>query len=246
MKIIHICLLFIISVIHSKHFIIKTSDEEQDYLNFGQAQTVTLNVHYESLCSDSVKFITEQLLPSWKHFGDDMLKLDLNPFGKANFTRSGSSWEFNCQHGPKECRGNKVQACILDKVRDPAEYLPLISCLMRKWKSPHYPTSECIGLVGTKSVTVKEVEDCANSDEGSNLLHDFGLKTQALDPPLTFVPWQIFNNVFREFFQASGLKDLTRLLCCTYFSWADKCDGYGYEYPLDCFTGLKMRPPIVS
>ena len=81
------------------------------------------------------------------------------------------------------------------QVRDPAEYLPLISCLMRKWKSPHYPTGECIGLVGTKSVTVKEVEDCANSDEGSNLLHDFGLKTQALDPPLTFVPWQIFNNV---------------------------------------------------
>merc|ERR1719415_320573 len=93
-------------------------------------QTVKLSVHYESLCPDSIRFVTTQLYPSWKHFGEDILHLDLNPFGKANFTDSGASWEFSCQHGPEECRGNKVQACILDKVTEPREYVPLITCLM--------------------------------------------------------------------------------------------------------------------
>ena len=80
------------------------------------------------------------------------------------------------------------------QVSDPAEYVPLITCLMGS-ESPPDAAGECIASLGTESVTVKEVEDCANSEVGSNLLHDFGLKTQALDPPLTFVPWQIFNNV---------------------------------------------------
>merc|ERR1712154_330733 len=81
--------------------------------------TVKLSVHYESLCGDSIRFVTKQLYPAWKHFGEDILKVDLNPFGKANFTASQTgSWDFTCQHGPDECRGNKVQACILDKVSD--------------------------------------------------------------------------------------------------------------------------------
>merc|ERR1712142_366982 len=46
--------------------------------------TVKLSVHYESLCGDSIRFVTKQLYPAWKHFGEDILKVDLNPFGKAN------------------------------------------------------------------------------------------------------------------------------------------------------------------
>ena len=80
------------------------------------------------------------------------------------------------------------------QVSDPAEYVPLITCLMGS-ESPPDAAGECIASLGTESVTVKEVEDCANSEVGSNLLHDVGLKTKALDPPLTFVPWQIFNDV---------------------------------------------------
>ena len=43
-----------------------------------------MSVYYESLCPDSIRFVTKQLYPSWKHFGKDILKVDLNPFGKAN------------------------------------------------------------------------------------------------------------------------------------------------------------------
>merc|ERR1712154_383697 len=105
--------------------------------------TVKLSVHYESLCGDSIRFVTKQLYPAWKHFGEDILKVDLNPFGKANVS---------LQHGPDECRGNKVQACILDKVSDPAEYVPLITCLMDS-EFPPDAAGECIASLGINNLT---------------------------------------------------------------------------------------------
>ena len=53
----------------------------------GEAEgpSVKLSVFYESLCGDSIRFITTQLFPAWQHFADDQtLQLDLVPFGKAN------------------------------------------------------------------------------------------------------------------------------------------------------------------
>ena len=50
-----------------------------------EAPSVKLSVYYESLCGDSIRFITTQLYPTWKHFADDQtLQLDLVPFGKAD------------------------------------------------------------------------------------------------------------------------------------------------------------------
>ena len=50
-----------------------------------EAPSVKLSVFYESLCGDSIRFITNQLYPTWKHFADDQtLQLDLVPFGKAD------------------------------------------------------------------------------------------------------------------------------------------------------------------
>ena len=48
-----------------------------------EAPSVKLSVYYESLCPDSISFFIDQLWPSWQHFGEDILQLDLNPFGNA-------------------------------------------------------------------------------------------------------------------------------------------------------------------
>lgn len=45
---------------------------------------VKLDVYYESLSSDSIKFITTQLYPSWKHFGTDLLNVKFHPYGNSN------------------------------------------------------------------------------------------------------------------------------------------------------------------
>merc|ERR1711953_238894 len=191
-----------------------------------EAPSVKLSVYYESLCGDSIRFITTQLFPAWQHFADDQtLQLDLVPFGKADFAANGQTWDFECQHGPEECRGNKVQACILDKVKDPQEYVPLITCLMDS-EFPPDAAGECIADLGTESVTAKEVEECMMSDMGSSLLYANGLRTKSLDPTLTFVPWQLFNDVYTERSQAGGLNNLTKEICCNFLIGGVKCEGY--------------------
>jgi hypothetical protein len=48
------------------------------------------------------------------------------PFGNANYNQlSNGTWEFDCQHGPKECYLNTVFACIMARVDSQVEkYLP--------------------------------------------------------------------------------------------------------------------------
>merc|ERR1739838_979891 len=87
--------------------------------------SVKVTVYYESLCGDSINFITTQLYPNWQHFGE------------ADFMETGSSWNFTCQHGPEECVGNKVQACLLNQVSEPEEIVPLINCIMSQRSPPN-------------------------------------------------------------------------------------------------------------
>ena len=55
-------------------------------------------------------------------------------------------------------------------MKDPQEYVPLITCLMDS-EFPPDAAGECIADLGTESITVKEVEDCVYSDVGSDLLY---------------------------------------------------------------------------
>ena len=44
-------------------------------------------------------------------------------------------------------------------------------------------------------VTFEEVDKCHSSAEGENLLHDIGVETANLDPPLYFIPWILLDEV---------------------------------------------------
>merc|ERR1712083_138990 len=133
--------------------------------------TVKMTVYYESLCSDSMNFITTQLFPNWQHFGQD-LKISFKPFGKANFTETETGWDFTCQHGPNECVGNKVHACALNQVTDPEEYVPLITCLMEIPAFDPQAAVDCLENLEISSTTAEAITECAMAEEGSNLLHD--------------------------------------------------------------------------
>merc|ERR1712142_952655 len=183
--------------------------------------SVEVTVFYESLCPDSVRFVNEQLFPSWKKFQNE-LKVDLKPFGKAKFYPSGSSWDFTCQHGPHECYGNKAQACILHQVTCPKEYVPLIDCIMGSTNPPS-ATVACLTKLNIRTTTAEKVETCAQSDQGSQLLHNIGVETKSLDPAMTFVPWVLFNKVFDEEAWQESLDDLSGVLCRKFLIGSSKC-----------------------
>ena len=49
--------------------------------------------------------------------------------------------------------------------------------------------------IAIQTPTKELVDTCAKSVPGQKILHDIGLETQSLQPPLTFVPWIIINGV---------------------------------------------------
>ena len=51
---------------------------------------------------------------------------------------------------------------------------------------------EAADITGT---TFEEVDKCHGSAEGESLLHDIGVETANLDPPLYFIPWILLDEV---------------------------------------------------
>ena len=87
-----------------------------------------------------------------------------------------------------------VRLSLLYQVPEPRDYVPLINCLMSS-SDPPSAAAACIASLGLQSVTAQEVAACAGSELGSSLLHEVGLKTKSLQPPLTSVPWLLYNDV---------------------------------------------------
>merc|ERR1712012_1382016 len=102
--------------------------------------SVDLTVYFESLCPDSIKFVSRDVPAAWRLFGPD-LRISFKPFGKASWSHhdpdeNGVEFDFECQHGPDECFGNKVLACALWFVEEPALQVPFMECLVKTHEMP--------------------------------------------------------------------------------------------------------------
>ena len=67
-------------------------------------------------------------------------------------------------------------------------------------RSPHTATEKCIGTLNIDGVIFEDIEECHSSAVGENLLHDFGVKTDDLNPSCTFIPWITIDNVRNRLF----------------------------------------------
>ena len=119
-------------------------------------------MYYESLCPYSQEFIHLNLYPAYQKFGKYM-SIYFNPFGNAGvrFTNSDVSqkysfvslqfqyssngndgWNFDCQHGPNECKGNLYQACLLNALQGQEKLqLDVLNCIMADYQ-PHLATKK--------------------------------------------------------------------------------------------------------
>ena len=67
-----------------------------------------MDVFYETLCPDSIKFLKEQLFPTYTTL-KGIMNVQIFPYGNCNQTLSEEGlWQFQCQHKEKECRLNQV------------------------------------------------------------------------------------------------------------------------------------------
>ncbi|VVC97117.1 unnamed protein product [Leptidea sinapis] len=172
---------------------------------------VKIAVYYESLCPDSKKFITSQLAPVWRDFRGSV-KVKLVPYGKSTHDKVSGKWQFVCHHGPDECYGNKVQACILkDRRLQDTDKMELVICLMNQ-PNPDKSLDTCLEQV-KKSSESDKLWQCASGAQGDNLLASYGDKSDLVQRPLSFVPTVIINEKFDQAVQDEAMTDLKSIVC---------------------------------
>jgi len=88
---------------------------------------------------------------------------------------------------------------------------------------PPSATDVCFDELEIASTSAEAVINCADSNEGANLLHELGVETHGLDPKLTFVPWTLFNNVFDEDLWRESMVDLKKVICDNFLPDSNAC-----------------------
>ncbi|KAF2883191.1 hypothetical protein ILUMI_22966, partial [Ignelater luminosus] len=164
---------------------------------------LSVEILYESLCPDSIRFIKEQLYPVWKELSP-YINIKFVPFGKSASYENGA--KFICQHGPKECLGNRIQSCVLNALQDQNVQVEYVSCFMDVYKKHQRNEQEfgqsCAAKVG---INWDYVIQCHDSQLGTDLQLQAEATTAQFSPK--FVPTILYNGKFNQQAQDESLNN---------------------------------------
>ena len=73
---------------------------------------VKVQAYTEALCIDCFHFVLEDLIPTYQLLGDEIIDLELVPFGNAQIVDKQSR-TIQCQHGDAECDANSWEQCAI-------------------------------------------------------------------------------------------------------------------------------------
>ncbi|XP_017286826.1 gamma-interferon-inducible lysosomal thiol reductase [Kryptolebias marmoratus] len=181
---------------------------ESDFLRSRQtADPVNVGLFYESLCPGCRLFLTETLFPTWLLL-NDIMSVNLVPYGNAQEKPDGQKYTYQCQHGEQECLGNMIETCLLN-MTDMA--FPIIFC-MESSTDVLSSVDSCVKLYAP-DLDHDKLMGCVKGDIGNQLMHQNALKTKALNPPHQYVPWVTINGVHTEDLQQKAMESLFMLVC---------------------------------
>ncbi|KAF5308907.1 hypothetical protein FQR65_LT00607 [Abscondita terminalis] len=169
---------------------------------------LSVQVLYESLCPDSIKFVQEQLYPVWAELAP-YVDIYFVPFGKSASLQDGVS--FTCQHGPKECLGNKIQSCALNGLADQNAQVEYVNCFMSIFKKNvdnNEMGQNCAEAVG---LPWNYVKSCTESLAGVELQLKAEMITLQYKPK--FVPTILFNGHFHQEAQDDSQVNFRGVVC---------------------------------
>eukprot|EP00088_Acartia_fossae_P002795 TRINITY_DN11163_c0_g1_i2.p1 TRINITY_DN11163_c0_g1~~TRINITY_DN11163_c0_g1_i2.p1 ORF type:complete len:230 (-),score=-4.80 TRINITY_DN11163_c0_g1_i2:142-831(-) len=184
---------------------------------------VKVDVYYEALCPDSRSFIVRQLDQAWEEI-PNLFFINYIPYGKAFtwYDEEKKTYTFRCQHGPRECEGNKVHCCANNHIEDPNIKFQYIRCMMEDNYNPTNAAKRCAREYS--EVNVDRILKCAEGKEGDELLAHAGQLNSKLRPKMTFVPTIELSNDVK-----SNVRTLYNLK-------SDICKLYQGRRPGSCFA----------
>ncbi|XP_068244553.1 uncharacterized protein [Palaemon carinicauda] len=172
---------------------------------------VKVTVYLQSLCSDTVRFFTSQLYPTWQDL-QDIIDLEFVPYGKARATPLESGgYKFVCQHGQEECYGNLVMSCVQNSLPISTQ-VDFFNCMFSQ-RNPAQAGSKCSDDLG---LDWTPFEECAKSDQGAELLYQNGLRTAALKPRLHFIPTIVIDGHYDDYQLRLSLLAFKNQICNMY------------------------------
>lgn len=181
------------------------------------APKVEVKALVESYCPDCIAF-TAQELKTLTETEDimEITDLEIVPYGKAHIV-SRDPPKFTCQHGEKECYGNKVELCGLGYF--PEHGLNLMNCMQSAYNFDDSTVEACAEKEG---VDAKLILKCAKGEEGDQLM----LHAGDITPKLSYVPSVMVNGqVFTD------PENVIRHIC----------DAYEGEKPKSCTSWKLFR-----
>lgn len=147
------------------------------------------------------------------------MDIELVPFGNANvsYPRHDNRPVFSCQHGPNECYGNRVQACVIEQLKNTELAMKYVECMFdhSDWKNTRITAPECAKKL---EIDWERTNSCTEGSEGERLLIANSLKTFNLNPEHTFIPWIVIDKKHTVDMQKQAETHLMQYLCDNYFN----------------------------
>lgn len=176
------------------------TDQCQAYDSSAMGKKLKLTLLYESLCPDSQIFIKDVLDPQvWKS-GRDFVDLELVPYGNARHTTGANgTYDITCQHGPQECKVNKLHSCVIHQLVDTSRWFPFIYCMevaLSGHQDPDEATKKCYSQQGIEPNEQTKITECTQGPLGDQLQKAAADRTDAVKPEQhTYVPWIMINDI---------------------------------------------------
>ncbi|XP_052758242.1 gamma-interferon-inducible lysosomal thiol reductase-like [Galleria mellonella] len=175
--------------------IIKLIEEDLEIAKYKILNTkekkVNIKLYYECLCPDCRRFDSKELKKVVERL-TPYLKIETYPYGNAKTSHINGKIEFKCQHGPKECYGNKLHACSLNIINNATDALLFNICMT----DPEHPSGgsddPTADACGEKmAIDAKTIKECAKSEKGNELLEQYGIESDKVH--YKYVPYVLIN-----------------------------------------------------
>jgi len=181
----------------------------------GASDPVKLDFYFESMCPGCHELFRTQLYPTYKKLGDDVMDVDLYPYGNADKVKNpDGSYTFNCQHGKEECYGNQVLACYQHYNNKTAQQIEFTYCMMQGFRVNQYGEN-CTKKVGS-TVEWPVLHECAKGPEGKELILVIANKTDSLQPPHRYVPWPVVDGEMTDKIERQCSNNMLKYMCERY------------------------------
>ncbi|VDK77944.1 unnamed protein product [Litomosoides sigmodontis] len=147
-----------------------------------------LSLYYEALCPYCQRFIANHLGNIYNQFRG-LIELEMVPWGNSKLLKNGT---IRCNHGPTECKANKLQSCVLEYAKI-KHALAFIICFERSLTDVSVESAfqRCSGFIRNHH---RRIRWCYDSERGTQLQLRAFHRTMSVTPNrISEVPYLLIN-----------------------------------------------------